>query len=84
MPVPRRILDVRGDMREKDKRGGKTAFVLIKVMLSDPCGIEAVTLGMNELLARQPIPLRRCRPIEEPGEEAEPSRSGLRHDNLVA
>ena len=40
----------RRDMREKHKRGGKTAFVPIKVMLSDPGRVKAVSLRVNDLL----------------------------------
>jgi hypothetical protein len=56
-------------MREKDERGGKTAFVPVKVMLSDPGRIEAAPLRVNDLLGRQPVPLSRCRLIKEPSEE---------------
>jgi hypothetical protein len=50
---------VRRDMREKHEWGGKTAFVPIKVMLSDPRRVETVPIRMNDLLDRQPIPLSR-------------------------
>ena len=43
----------RRDMREKHKRGGKTAFVPVKVMLSDPGRVEAVSLRVNDLLRQR-------------------------------
>ena len=66
-------------MREKHKRGGKPAFVPIKVMLSDPSPVEAMPLRVNDLIGRKPIPLSRVRLIEKPGEQTEPSWSRPRH-----
>jgi hypothetical protein len=69
----------RRDMREKHKRGGKTAFVPIKVMLSDPGRVKAVSLRVNDLLRSEPIALSCGRLIEKPSEETEPSWSRRRH-----
>jgi hypothetical protein len=68
-------------MREKHKRGGKTAFVPIKVMLSDPGRVEAVSLRVNDLLRSEAIPLSRGRLIEKPSEETESSWTSPRHAN---
>ena len=67
------------DMREKHKRGGKTAFVPIKVMLSDPRRVETVPFRVNDLLRSEAIPLSWGRLIEKPSEETEPSWSRRRH-----
>ena len=69
----------RRDMREKHKRRGKTAFVPVEVMLGDPGQVEAMTLRLNDLLRREPIPLSRCRLIQKPGEETKPYGSSPRH-----
>ena len=69
----------RRDIGEKYKRGGKTAFIAIKVVLGDPGRVEAVPLRVNDLLNRKPIPLSCGRPIEKPSEETEPPSSGDRH-----
>src|ERR1700691_2765262 len=74
----------RRDMGQKHKRGGKTAFIPIKVMLSDPGRVEAVPLGMNDLLGGESISLSRCGLIEEAGEEAEASWISPRHANCTA
>jgi hypothetical protein len=71
-------------MGQKHKRGGKTAFIPIKVMLSDPGRVEAVPLGMNDLLGGESISLSRCGLIEEAGEEAEASWTSPRHANCTA
>src|ERR1700728_2716647 len=71
-------------MREKHKRGRKTALVPVEVMLSDPGRIEAVSLRVNDLLGREAIPLPCGRLIEKPGEETEPSRFRLRHASATS
>jgi hypothetical protein len=57
-------------MGQKHKRGGKTAFIPIKVMLSDSGRVEAVPLGVNDLLGGESITFPGCCLIEETGEEA--------------
>src|SRR5215813_11439788 len=37
------------DLREKHKRCRQAAFVLVKMVLRDPCGVKAATFGMDDL-----------------------------------
>jgi hypothetical protein len=70
-------------MREKHERSGQPAFVTVEVMSSDPGGVDAAPLRMNDLLGSQLIPLSGCRLIEEPGEEAEPPWRHPRHADVA-
>ena len=58
-------------MRKEHERRRQSAFRLVKMVLGDPGRIEAVAFGVNDLLGREAISLRRWRLVEHAGEEAE-------------
>ena len=52
----------------------QTAFVLVKMVLRDPGGVEAATLGMHDLRDGQAVALGRIRLIEQAGEKTQAYR----------
>ena len=72
----------RGDLGEEDERRRQAAFVLVKMVLRHPGGIEAAALGMHDLRDGQPVALGRVRLIEQAGKETQAYRRPRRRQPL--
>ena len=70
---------LRGHMRQEHQRRRQPALGLMEMMLRHPGTVEAAALGVDDLLRRQTVTLRRRGRIQHPGEEAQPAEQGQRH-----
>ena len=67
-PDPRRA---RGDEAEERQRRGQSPFVAVEMVLGDPGAVEALPLGMDDLLGGEPVAFAGRRIVEDAGEEAQ-------------
>ena len=67
MAVPRRMRSV----GEKDQRRRQAAFVLMKMVLSDPRAVESQAFRVANLLGGQPVALFRRGVVQQTGEKAQ-------------
>ena len=78
----------RSGLGKKHEGRRQAAFVLVKMMLRDPGGIEAAILGVDDLREGQPVALSRVRLIEQAGEKAQaqlrPHVGHRRHPDAAA